>query len=687
MRPRGSVMSQLLVASAVFAVLIAVAAIAGYTAVSQQNQAAKQLTGHYSVLQENDGKLSEAFTRAQIAVLGYALSGDRRFAVPLAPARAEYDSRLTRLRSEAPPGLRRLVDAQARAGAGWWALAPRLLAVRAGTPSARALLGTSTALAGVFYAANIRTQERLHGQVQRLTVSGQESLSTGLAWSAAALGVALLLVLAASLSTLGTVTRPLHRLAATVHRRTAGDHAARAALAGAAEVREVARAVNIQADEADRLRAEEADSNRLRALARAAGIRIREHLVADDVIREARQALATTVGADKVYLHLITDGKLGPPVGEEEGWLLPGEFLTAIPAAGIEDMRQLLRTGASRLIQDPSGPEGDPLPAEMRAGFRQAGIASCLLTPFGVGTELLGLIAVLRLRPGRPWRPAERDAAESIAADLGRGLNHARLYEAENRLVNDLQALDAAKSDFFVTVSHELRAPLTSIEGYLEMLGDEETGPVNAGQRRMLDTVGRSAVRLRHLIDDVFTLSKLESGAFTRGLNPLNIVEAVGGAVTSVEPSAAAAGLTLTQVLPDSAVVVAGEPEQLDRAFVNLLSNAVKFTPPGGRVEVAVTAEQDSAAVRISDTGIGIPERDQRKLFTRFFRSATAVERGIPGTGLGLVIVQTIVAGHNGTVEVSSREGEGTTFTIRIPVWRRGARPGAAASGPSASKG
>ena len=181
---------------------------------------------------------------------------------------------------------------------------------------------------------------------------------------------------------------------------------------------------------------------------------------------------------------------------------------------------------------------------------------------------------------------------ESIAADLGRGLNHARLYEAENRLVGDLKALDAAKSDFFATVSHELRSPLTTIEGYLEMLADDDADPVTPRQRTMLATIGRSAARLHNLVDDVFTLAKLESSAFRRGDAPA----ARGGRGRParwmpMRPSAAAAKLRLTCPPPAADLIVSGNPGQLERVLINLLSNAVKFTPEPGEVEVAAAGD------------------------------------------------------------------------------------------------
>jgi signal transduction histidine kinase len=114
--------------------------------------------------------------------------------------------------------------------------------------------------------------------------------------------------------------------------------------------------------------------------------------------------------------------------------------------------------------------------------------------------------------------------------------------------------------------------------------------------------------------------------------------------------------------------MVSGDAGQLDRLVMNLLSNAVKFTPAGGSVSIGTGCDGDLAVLRISDTGIGIPQPDRKELFTRFFRASNAVAESIPGTGLGLAIVRTIVANHHGDLNVVSLEGKGTTVTVRIPL-------------------
>ncbi|MDX6395885.1 MAG: hypothetical protein QOJ73_6948, partial [Streptosporangiaceae bacterium] len=445
-------LSQMLMAFSAFAVLVGVAATVGYMAVARQHQAADRLTGHYQVLQEADGKMGEAFTTAQFAVLSYAMTRQSGVLRPLGEARAEYDRRLATLRGRAGRDLRGLVAAQERAGAAWFALAPRIMAVPPGSPAARAALGQSAALTGAFFQAGVGLQVQMAGQIAMLTRSSDRALVAGLAWSAAVVGMALVLVLAGSLSTLGTVARPLRGLAATVRRLTSGDYAARAAVTGSAEVREVAQVVNAQADESDRLRGQEAQSNRLHEVARDAGLRIREHLAAGDVLREAQSVLRDSVDADVIWLMLVNDeriepaadqaaGRMEPAAGDFDAGRIVGSFTAAQMAESLTELRELFRCHANELVQDMATQAGR-VPPWVAAGLRAAGVGSHLLTPFGVGEQMLGFVTMKRLGPGRPWSAAEIGAVESIAADIGRGLHHARLYEAENRLVEDLKAVD-----------------------------------------------------------------------------------------------------------------------------------------------------------------------------------------------------------------------------------------------------
>ena len=669
MRAQGSIIGQLLVTFCVCAVLIGAAAVAGYVTVANENAATSRVTAQYAGLQRVNSDLETAFGTATFAVLFYAETGQHGFLAQLAGARARFDQDLAALRRHATPEVRGVIGVQARLGARWFALAPGAGAIHPGTPAATALLTRSARLGTAFARATAATQQRLTASISELTQASRERLQSRLAWSGAALAFAVVLVLTGSMSTVYTITRPMRRVTATVRRLTAGDYAARAPVTGSAEVRQVAESINKQADESDRIRAAEAESNRLRAMAREAGLRIRDHLVARDVLNAGQLAVEQIVDSDAAYLRLMDGDQIGSVVGRAPRWLLPADTIRAeLPPEGMGALRAHFRAQTSMVINDLGGEEASQVPPRLRQILREAGVVAQLMTPFGVGGELLGIIVLQRMRAGRRWTPAEVDAMESVAADLGRGLNHARLYETENRLVEDLRGLDQAKSSFFATVSHELRAPLTTIEGYVEMFGDGEAGEVTSQQRQMLEAIDRSTVRLRNLVDDVFTLAKLESGTFTTVMRPVDLADVIGAAADAVRPSVIAGGLTLTVTGPERELMVDGDASQLDRVVINLLSNAVKFTPKGGSVEVSAFAERKSAVIRVCDTGIGIPASDQKELFNRFFRASNATGRSIPGTGLGLAIVRMVVVNHGGDIDLQSTEGAGTTVTVWLPL-------------------
>ena len=648
-----------------------------YTGVRHQDLTIDAVVQRLQPLESANLRVRSDFADAQAGLRGYLITKQGRYLGYYHRSRADLGAALTQAYRLSRGGWRREVAIEQRASTAWFGYADKMQGLTVSSPALARLTGQSFASASAFYRANNRLHAQVAARTQPAARDGQRALDVAVAWSAAfALG-AVLLAVAAAVGTVHGITRPLAGLTMTLRRLRSGDHAARADLTGAAETVEVARTLNDLADDSDRLRAQEERATRLRTAARAGGVRIREHLRAQDVISEARVVLEKDVDAEVIYLHLAEEGGgVSRPIGHEGDWLFPDDFARTLPAASMESFRGAFRNHTSLVTQDVQGTEGDRMRPAIRDQLRRAGVASMLITPFGVGSDMLGLIVACRLRPGHPWARDETDAVESIATDLGRGLHHARLYEAENRLVQELQTVDQAKSDFLATVSHELRTPLTSIAGYLEILRDLDAGPLTQAQERMLETVDRNTARLRHLIEDVLTLSRIESGAFTTVKMPVNLTDVIAAAVAALRPAAAAkdVSLTLSYPAPDGSLVVAGDPGQLDRVLMNLLSNAVKFTPTGGSIQVSARTERDMAQVEVSDNGLGIPASDQQELFTRFFRASNAVERSIPGTGLGLAIVRTIVDNHGGHITIDSHEGEGTTVLVAIPLLGSGGR-------------
>ncbi len=659
---------------AAFTVLVAAAALVVFAGVRQQDKTMDHVVFDLHPLSSANLQIQADFAHSQALLRAYLLTREPRYFQLYQRSHATLGGALRQLASLSARRWQSLIDQQRQAASRWFGYSAQMLILAPGSPALTRLTDTAYGSARAFYRANRQLTTVLRQASHSAITAAQSAADRAATIGGILAALAILLGLAGVIATLRGVTRPLRGMVRVLRRLASGDHTARAALTGPAEIQEVARSLNLLADEGDRLRARDTESGRMREMARQVGLCIREHLRVEDLVNEARQAIEHNLGADLAYLHVVQNGRLGPPVGHERDWVMPDGFLDTLEHEGSRALFQAAYwRRASLVTQDLTGPEGKLIPPAILRPLLAAGIVSQVLTPFGSGSELLGIMAVVRTRHGPPWSAAEVAAIESIAADLGGGLHHARLYEAENRLVDELRRVDQAKSDFLATVSHELRTPLTSIAGYVEILRDLAAGPLTPAQDQMLETVDRNAARLRHLIEDVLTLSKIESGAFKTSKRPVDLTDVLTSAVAALQPAAAAKGLTVTAGEPAGTLVVAGDPGQLDRLVMNLLSNAVKFTPEGGRVSVDMGSDGSMAVLNVADTGIGIPEGDQKELFNRFFRATNAFDRSIPGTGLGLAIVRTIVANHGGDLDVRSREGDGTSVTVRIPLLAPGA--------------
>ena len=232
-------------------------------------------------------------------------------------------------------------------------------------------------------------------------------------------------------------------------------------------------------------------------------------------------------------------------------------------------------------------------------------------------------------------------------------------------MVRELQQLDDYRSQLIATLSHELRTPLAVISGNLEMLGDLDLGEA---AERFGEAMNRGASRMQKVVDDLLVLARVSDPRHPLEPVPVDLHVVAQEVVALVESTARAKGLTLRVDVDRTDLVVAGDPSELDRLLGNLVSNAVKYTHSGGTVEVSVSRRDGDVVLRVSDNGLGISEEDQAGLFRAFFRTTNPEALREPGTGLGLATVATIVQRHRGRVEVSSRLGVGTTFTVTLPA-------------------
>jgi signal transduction histidine kinase len=241
------------------------------------------------------------------------------------------------------------------------------------------------------------------------------------------------------------------------------------------------------------------------------------------------------------------------------------------------------------------------------------------------------------------------------------------INEVARRLREAADERDRVKDEFLGLVSHELRNPLTSVLGYLELLR-MTGGNLSDEQRGYLEVAEHNAGRLRHLVGDLLLTAQEGAGAFSLQRAPVELNEVVRRSADSARPSAEAAGVALETELEES-VIIDGDAERLGQACDNLISNALKFTPAGGRVTVSTALRVGDAGtdavLSVRDTGVGIPADELAHLSERFYRASTA--RSIPGVGLGLTVVRAIATAHGGRLDVESTEGEGTAFTLVLP--------------------
>jgi two-component system phosphate regulon sensor histidine kinase PhoR len=254
-------------------------------------------------------------------------------------------------------------------------------------------------------------------------------------------------------------------------------------------------------------------------------------------------------------------------------------------------------------------------------------------------------------------------AMEGAAAQPGRPIGAvAVLHE-----ITELRRLEQVRKDFVANVSHELKTPLTSIQGFAEtLLGGALEDPKNS--RRFVEIIRNHALRLSRLTDDLLKLSRIEAGKLGLELQPVSLFELIGGAVEAARPRAELSHLSLSSDCPPDLAPVRGDANLLREVLQNLLDNAIQYTPAGGRIDVSAAETDGFAIVTVADTGIGIPEAEQARIFERFYRVDAARSRELGSTGLGLSIVRHIVEAHGGRVGVESAVGRGSKFFFTIPL-------------------
>ena len=299
----------------------------------------------------------------------------------------------------------------------------------------------------------------------------------------------------------------------------------------------------------------------------------------------------------------------------------------------------------------------------------QTHIKSFMAVPLIQRGKAIGVLCLFNKEGG--FSRKDSQPLETLAHQATVTILNARIHEREKRTIQKLKEVDKMKADFVASVSHELRSPLTTIKGYLDLVIEGEGGPVTETQSEFLSIVDQSSTRLLNLINDLLMVAKIESDNLRIKKELLSVNDILESVSKGMLPEAKKKKLKLVLRVVKNSPVIDGDFDRLEQVIVNFISNAIKFTEAGGSIELFDTIKENKVVIGVKDTGIGISAEDKKKLFDKFFRSDDAIIKNIKGTGLGLAIAKGIVEQHKGKVWVESTQGKGSTFYFSLPIKRQ----------------
>lgn len=372
----------------------------------------------------------------------------------------------------------------------------------------------------------------------------------------------------------------------------------------------------------------------------------------EDVLRVAVVRAAELLHAERSLVMLA----------DEEG------LLHVRASHGVEEER----------IRDFCEPLNETLIKRLQGLFGEAGAESFLGVPLVAQGDVTGMLAVFRAE-GTTTTDADEWLLSALADQAAVALENARLQEELRRETQErlsaVQGLTQANERALSTLAHDLRSPLNAIEAYTELLEMEVLGPIVDRQREALGRIRMSGRHLLAVLENVMELAHLTAAVVRPQTRAVSTALVIREAVEMVQHSAKARSQTL-EVEPGPDLVVRGDADRLRQALVNLCANAIKYTPPQGRIRLRATVvERDGTAwgaLSVSDTGPGIPDDQRETIFEPYYRLSRAGAE--PGSGLGLAICRELVRHLGGRIEVESQAGQGSTFTVLLPLQQPDAR-------------
>ena len=366
---------------------------------------------------------------------------------------------------------------------------------------------------------------------------------------------------------------------------------------------------------------------------------------------EGDVAVISLMEEDSHHLRLAASQGLDPACLSNTRWIIDDKVMSTI-----------LEEGKPYVVEDISA-----LPREVRCFqgvFQQEGMVSRACVPLLLDGEAIGFLDVGHFRPRR-YTEGELAFVSSLGQEAAIAVRNARLYEAEKRQVEQLQALERLQAGFVFSVSHELHTPLTIMKTSLGLLKEEGERCSEQTRHELLETISHHTERLEALVTELLEVTRLEAGRVTLSRQPTDLRSLVERAVRAFAPLMKRKRQNIELELPRSLGPLSVDRRRIEQVLNNLLSNAHKFTPKGGDIQVAVVEGEDGVQVSVQDNGPGIPPVEQERIFDKFYTLGKGQE--VAGLGLGLYIARQFIVLHGGRIWVESQPGEGSTFRFTIP--------------------
>ncbi|MCA9909075.1 MAG: GAF domain-containing protein, partial [Anaerolineae bacterium] len=421
--------------------------------------------------------------------------------------------------------------------------------------------------------------------------------------------------------------------------------------------------IGVATDVTEQIRARDdaAESSARLKLLRDIDAQLTATLDLSNVLRAAMQAAVSATNADDGYIALLNDGRL--TITESTGHYDMGTKLD-LKSAPLADILKR---------QIPVQIEHDKQHAPVKNGVLPS-TQSQMVIPLTYGENLIGVLN-LESKHKHAFDVDTFSFVKSLAIRAAAAVENARLYALSQtqlvtlqELYDKVRGLEQIKTDMIRIAAHDLRNPLSAAMGYLSMISNELQGTLSNTQQDYITMLDNSLRAIQKIISDILSLQRIEALQERASYELIEINKLVETVFTNNQPSAQAKQLDYQLSLPSHPIKVCADSAQMREAIDNLIYNAIKYTPDKGSVNVRVSANPQTVTLEVIDTGYGIPEQLQDRLFQPFFRAKTAQTRHIEGTGLGLHLVKNIVERHSGKMHFQSKQGKGSTFGFEMPL-------------------